>query len=145
MTTSRVADPLIVQHLRTISRALRHNIAGRAEELGITVSQLSVLWSLWQGDGVLTSKLIEGTDLDGGTITGVIDRLEAKGFVRRERDAEDRRVVRVFLTAAGRKLETPLRRIVAEIEERALDGLTAAEVQRLARMLDRVGDNLGAE
>jgi len=145
MSTSRVADPLIVQHLRTISRALRRLIAERAEELGITVSQLSVLWSLWQEDGVLTSKLIEGTNLDGGTITGVIDRLEAKGLVRRERDDEDRRVVRVFLTAAGSKLETPLRRIVAEVEDRALDGLTAAEVQRLNRMLDRVGENLGSE
>jgi DNA-binding MarR family transcriptional regulator len=145
MSTSRVAESLVVQRLRTISRAWRRLVAEQAEELGITVSQLSVLWSLWQDDGVLTSKLIEGTNLDGGTITGVIDRLEAKGLVRRERDAEDRRVVRVFLTAAGRKLETPLRRIVSETEERALDGLTAVEVQRLTRMLDRVGDNLGAE
>jgi len=140
-----MTEPNVVLHLRRISRALRRRIADGAEAMGITPSQLSVLWSLWQEDGVLTSHLIESTGLDGGTITGVVDRLEAKGLVRRERSGEDRRVVRVFLTAAGRKLEAPLRRIIEDVEDRAVEGLSAAEVGRLLGMLDRVGENLGAE
>jgi DNA-binding MarR family transcriptional regulator len=140
-----MANQLVVQNLRRISKAVRRQIAAHAEGLAITVPQLSVLWSLWDEDGVLTSKLIEGTNLDGGTITGVVDRLERKGLVRRERDAEDRRVVRVFLTAKGRKLEPPLRQIVNDIEDRAVDGLSASEIERLNRMLHRVGENLGAD
>lgn len=138
-------NQLVVHNLRRISKAVRRRIAAHAEGMGITVPQLSVLWSLWDEDGVLTSKLLEGTSLDGGTITGVVDRLEKKHLVRRERDADDRRVVRVFLTAGGRKLEQPLRQIVNDIEDRAVDGLSASEIERLNCMLHRVGENLGAD
>ena len=138
-------EPLVVLRLRKVGKAVKHRIASRAEELGVTPSQLSVLWRLFEQDGVLTSSLIESTGLDGGTITGVIDRLERKKFVRRERGAEDRRVVRVFLTDAGRKLQEPLRAIIASLDELAIAGWEAEDVRRFVELLDRLGENLHAE
>ena len=84
-----------------IRKALRCEFEARAEALDITAAQFQVLRRLWQGDGIVTSTLTRDICSDGGTITGLLDRLEAKGLIRRERSAEDRRAVRVFLTQRG--------------------------------------------
>jgi DNA-binding MarR family transcriptional regulator len=135
---------LLVQ-MRAVGRAIRREVAARAEALDLTPAQLHVLWLLWQEDGVLTSRLADASGPDLGTITGLLDRLEAKGLIRRERCAEDRRAVRVHLTPAGRRLEAPVGRILAEVDALALAGLGRAEVARLRKSLERIGENLGAQ
>src|ERR1700681_1085438 len=100
-----MSDPSFVFWIGRIRKALRCEFEARAEALDITASQLQVLCRLWQGDGILTSTLTRDICSDGGTITGLLDRLEAKALIRRERSAEDRRAVHVFLTSAGRELE----------------------------------------
>src|SRR5947209_19955507 len=102
-----------------IRKALRCEFEARAAALDITASQLQVLHRLWEGDGILTSTLTRDICSDGGTITGLLDRLEAKGLIRRERSTDDRRAVQVFLTPAGRVLQEPLMEILtARSEER---------------------------
>ena len=126
-----------------IRKAVRCEFEARAEALDITASQLQVMYRLWQGDGILTSTLTRDVGSDGGTITGLLDRLEAKGLIRRERSAEDRRAVRVFLTPAGRELERPLMGILDTINEQALEGFSPEERLQLVAALRRVGENLG--
>ncbi len=128
----------------TLRKALRRAFEGRAAALDITVAQFQVLRRLWQGDGVLISVLTREANSDGGTITGVLDRLEARALIRRERCPDDRRVIRVFLTPAGRDLESPLLEILAALNEQALAGFSEPERARLMQALERVGDNLGA-
>jgi DNA-binding MarR family transcriptional regulator len=126
-----------------IRKAVRCEFEARAEALDITASQLQVLHRLWQGDGILTSTLTRDIGSDGGTVTGLLDRLEAKALIRRERSAEDRRAVRVFLTPAGRELEQPLTGILSAINELALEGFSPDERSQLVDALRRVGENLG--
>lgn len=137
-------EPFVFQVGR-IRRALRREFEARAAELGITVAQYVVLKTLWQEDGMLTSLLAKAADCDGSTMTGLLDRLEAKGLLRRERCPEDRRAVRVFITPAGRELEAPLMEILTAMNQQALEGLTADDRGCLARCLARIGANLGAE
>jgi MarR family transcriptional regulator, organic hydroperoxide resistance regulator len=126
-----------------LRKALRCEFEARAEALDITASQLQVLSRLWQGDGILTSTLTRDICSDGGTITGLLDRLEAKALIRRERGVEDRRAMHVFLTPAGRELEQPLMTILNAINELALEGFSPAERLQLVGALRRVGENLG--
>ncbi|GAA0905187.1 MarR family winged helix-turn-helix transcriptional regulator [Pseudonocardia zijingensis] len=80
--------------LRFIASAVLHNHAV-AQRVGLGASD-SQLLSLLNLHGPLTpGRLAEHTGLTTGTVTGVIDRLEAAGFVRRERDTADRRRVLV--------------------------------------------------
>src|SRR5207249_2231237 len=80
-----------------------------------------------------------------GAVTGLLDRLEAKGLLRRERDPLDRRAIRVWLTPAGRELRAPLMGIIRTVNEKALEGLSEAERRQLARMLEHVGKNVGTK
>jgi DNA-binding MarR family transcriptional regulator len=139
-----MSDNRFIQGIARVRKAMRCEFEARAAGLDITATQFQVLRRLWEGDGILTSTLTRDIASDGGTITGLLDRLEAKGLIRRERGTEDRRAVRVYLTPAGGKLERPLMEIVSAINERALEGFTPEERSRLIGELERIGENLGA-
>jgi DNA-binding MarR family transcriptional regulator len=136
-------DDSFIFWIGRIRKALRGEFEARAAALDITAPQFQVLHRLWQGDGILTSVLTRDIASDGGTITGLLDRLEAKALIRRERCLEDRRAVRVFLEPAGRELEQPSMEILSAINEQALEGFGAAERVQLVTALKRVGENLG--
>ncbi len=127
-----------------IRKALRRKFGEHVSISGITSAQFHLLYCLWQSDGVLTSELIATAGLDGGTITGVLDRLEAKGLIRRERSIADRRAIRIHLTQEGRNLERPVMQAVRDVNRLALEGIAAGDRAQLIRALEQVGDNLGA-
>ena len=89
-----------------ITRAYRAPLA----QLGLTYPQYLVLLVLWEPDrNAHTVKgLADALQLDSSTLTPLLKRLEAAGFVTRERQAHDERVVQISLTAAGRALRTPV-------------------------------------
>jgi len=75
------------------------------EPLGLTYTQFLVLLVLWERDGVSVTELGGRLFLDSGTLTPLLKRMEAAGFLRRQRDRSDERLVRVTLTEAGRALQ----------------------------------------
>ena len=134
----------IITRIGRIRKALKREFELRAAPLDITSSQLQVLRCLWRGDGATVSALTCDASSDGGTVTGVLDRLERKALIRRERSKTDRRVVQIWLTDAGRELEEPLTDIIEEINAVALIGLDDEQQQQLIGALEKVSDNLGA-
>jgi DNA-binding MarR family transcriptional regulator len=73
--------------------------------LGLTYPQYLVLLVLWEEDGLSVTQIGRRLHLDSGTLTPLLKRLAQAGLVRRARATRDERVVQVFLTAAGRRLE----------------------------------------
>lgn len=139
-----MGETRIITRIGRIRKALKREFELRAAPLEITSSQLQVLRRLWQGDGITTSDLTCDCASDGGTVTGILDRLERKELIRRERSQADRRVVQIWLTDAGRALQKPLTHIIEEINETALIGLEEAEQEQLIEMLEKVAHNLDA-
>lgn len=131
--------------LGRIRKAFRSEFEVRAASLDITAAQFQVLQRLWRGDGVLTSVIAKDICTTGSTLTGVLDRTENKGLIRREASASDRRAVEIWLTPEGRALEKPLRKIVQEIGEKALSGFTEKQRSQFLQALEKVGDNLEAQ
>ncbi|WP_296651544.1 MarR family winged helix-turn-helix transcriptional regulator [Paraburkholderia sp.] len=74
------------------------------EKLGLTYPQYVTIICLWEEDDQTVKGLSEKLFLEPSTMTPMLKRLEAMGYVRRERDSEDERSVRVSLTDAGREL-----------------------------------------
>lgn len=76
----------------------------RLDAIGLTYPQYLVFMVLWEADGITVKALGDKLFLDSGTITPLVKRLEGRGLLRRQRDDEDERLVRIFLTDEGRGL-----------------------------------------
>lgn len=112
------------------------------EPFGLTPFHWVVLCCLWEEDGLATCSIGEKLQQVGGTLTGVLDRMEERSLIRRERDSRDRRIWRIWLTDAGRELETVLPPLAAEFKEQAMRGFSPEERQLFSRLLDLAIANL---
>jgi MarR family transcriptional regulator, organic hydroperoxide resistance regulator len=74
------------------------------EELGLTYTQYVTIIALWEEDNQTVSGLGEKLFLESNTLTPMLKKLEAMGYLERQRDPEDERQVRVSLTKNGRRL-----------------------------------------
>lgn len=111
--------------LRTMSTRSVMLSQAIATRLGISPTELETMEILSAGGPLAAGRLAELTGLTTGAITGVVDRLERSGFVRRERDADDRRRVIIHLVPdrghrIGRLFE-PVARAMAELHSRYSD------------------------
>ena len=128
--------------VKLLSQLLARKFQDRLEPYGLTPFHWVVLCCLWQEDGLATSSIGEKLQQVGGTLTGVLDRMEQRGLVRRERDTRDRRVWRIWLTEAGEELKYILPPIAIEIREQALKGISEPQREQLSEMLDLAIANL---
>ena len=105
-------------------------IQGWSED-GLTVPQMRLLWTLRDEDGQPMGALAEHLGVNPSTITGHVDRLVRQGLVRREEDADDRRIVRNFLTDDGAVTVGALRRIAGTYIINILKRLDGEQLVRL--------------
>ena len=105
----------------------------RLEALDLTYPQYLVFVALWERDDITVGALGQRLFLDSGTITPLIKRLEARGLVRRQRDAHDERQVRIQLTPEGRALQAQAQAIPLQVAKGA--GVDLATIERLRRDL----------
>jgi MarR family transcriptional regulator, organic hydroperoxide resistance regulator len=108
------------------------------EDLGLTYPQWIAIVALWEQDGQTVSELGEKMFLESNTLTPVLKKLEAMGYLRRQRDPADERQVRVSLTEAGRRL----REKGMHMNLVAATGLKPDEFARLQETVVSVRDNL---
>jgi DNA-binding MarR family transcriptional regulator len=92
--------------LYTASRAVIGLYRPMLDRLGLTYPQFLVLMALWEEDGLSVTALGDALQLDSGTVSPLLKRLEAAGFVERRRESGDERRVTVHLTPAGAELES---------------------------------------
>jgi DNA-binding MarR family transcriptional regulator len=91
--------------LYTASRAVISLYRPMLDRVGITYPQYLVLMALWEDDGLTVTALGDALQLDSGTVSPLLKRLEAAGFVERRRESGDERRVTVHLTETGAALE----------------------------------------
>jgi DNA-binding MarR family transcriptional regulator len=111
---------------------------------GFTFTQWVVLMYLRDGLAINAKEICSQLRHDSGAVTRLIDQLEARDFVRRERRLEDRREVRLTLTDAGREMVESLIPTVVERLNHMLREFSAAEVTELTRLLNKFIAGFGA-
>lgn len=144
---SRPADPLDLSQqlcfaIYSAAHALNRAYKPHLEALNLTYPQYLVMLVLWETDDQTVGRIGDRLLLDSSTLTPLLKRLEAAGYVRRERDRADERQVRIRLTASGRSLKDRARGIPLAIAGAA--GRTAAELQRLKADILALRDTLNA-
>jgi DNA-binding MarR family transcriptional regulator len=117
-------------------------IAGQVDEAleprGLTSAQWVPLLKLHMGEASTVAELARECKLDGGAMTRLLDRLEAKSLVARVRSSQDRRVVNLELTPEGRAAAKEIPAVLCNVQNAFLQGLTVEEWQQLKGLLSRI-------
>ncbi|HSV83316.1 MAG TPA: MarR family transcriptional regulator [Ramlibacter sp.] len=111
------------------------------EPRGLTHAQWVPLLKLHLGQASTVAELARECSQDAGAMTRLLDRLEAKGLLRRVRSSQDRRVVNLELTEAGREIAKDIPAVLCAVQNDFLQGLSVQEWQQLKGLLRRVLDN----
>ena len=128
--------------IHDVSR-LRRIVVDRAlKPLGLTRSQWGVLAFLSRRDGMTQTALAADLDLTKVAIGGLVDRMEAAGFVERRSDERDARARRVYLTRAGQRLVSTIRESVDAVEADILATVSEDELDAAALVLVKIKNRL---
>jgi DNA-binding MarR family transcriptional regulator len=124
---------LVNRLAQTIGRELDR----RMIDLGLTDAQWKPMFLLHQGECSTAADFSRIACHDTGAVTRLLDRLEVKGLIRRVRSADDRRVVNLELTEAGKKIAAEVPKIIVEIANQLLTGFSHDEFAQFKSLLNR--------
>ena len=128
--------------LTEICKLRRNRSNALLADTGLHAGQDSLLYHLGQEDGQTVSALVEKICIQHATIFNMIDRMEASGMIRKEKDGADRRISRVYLTEQGRKALGSIGVIWKTLEAETTKGLSATQESQLRTLLQAVLKNL---
>lgn len=130
------------------SDSLARRLNAQLEPLGLTMGQFGVLEALYHLGPMCQKALGEKLLRSGGNVTLVVDNLSKHGWVRRERQADDRRLIRIHLTPKGRTLIAQVfpKHVQAIVKEMsALEPKEQEALRRICRKLGKGGEELCKE
>lgn len=133
-------DESVAYMMRRIISVATQRIERELEPTGLTNAQWVPLFKLYMGHASTVAELARVCELDAGSMTRLLDRLEAKQLCRRIRSSDDRRVVNLELTEAGRTAAQGIPEILCRVQNAHLAGFSAEEWQTLKGYLRRILD-----
>ena len=134
--------------MRRILALVAQQVDCELESASLTNAQWLPLLKLYKGNASTVAELAREAEMDAGAMTRLLDRLEAKGLCRRQRNAQDRRVVNLELTDEGREAARGIPAVLCDVQNAHLAGFSNEEWHMLKGFLRRILDNaiaLGAE
>lgn len=131
-------DPNVAMLMKRVLQSLRSAIDRELAPHDLTQAQWLPLVRIAQGERTTIVALARDQSIDPGAMTRAIDRLEAKGLVRRERSQQDRRVVTLVLTDTGRVAAALVPPVMLRVLNAHLAGFSVDERQLLVALLTRM-------
>ena len=105
-------------------------------------AQGRILYVLWQEDNLPIVELSKRTGLAKTTLTSMLDRMEAKGFLQRVSDPQDRRAFRIILTPKAKALSDEYNKVSDEMSCIFYENFTEEEIDQFERFLEKILTNL---
>lgn len=94
----------VVRHIRTVIRAIQAHSAWVERQCGLSAAQLWALWEIHAEPGLRVKDISERLSIRPATASNLLDKIQDKGLIRRDRCGPDQRVVQLFPTEAGEAL-----------------------------------------
>ena len=138
---SYTPDESVGYAMKQVIASIMSQVDKRLVEHDLTHAQWVPLFKLAHGECATVAELARTLQSDPGAMTRALDRLEAKGLVARVRSSEDRRVVNLELTEAGREVAAVVPAVLAEVLNLHLAGFSKDEWRALLSMLKRMRAN----
>jgi DNA-binding MarR family transcriptional regulator len=114
----------------------------RESGIEINPAQGRIMFALWQNDGIAIQELAKKTQLGKSTLTSMLDRLEAMGYIERRRSDRDRRKIFIFRTPKDRRMEAQYVGLSEAMTELWYEGFAPEEIEAFEAYLQRILDNL---
>ena len=124
--------------MRQILNSVSQQVSRELDPKGLTNAQWVPMLKLYLGKASTVAELARQCQLDAGSMTRLLDRLEAKGFCRRIRSSDDRRVVNIELTPEGREAAKEIPAVLSRVQNAHLAGFSVEEWQTLKSYLRRI-------
>ena len=128
------------QLLAQVCRMTGHHLRTHMEKIGLHRGQGFALFHLWHHDGVPQCELAQAMHVSPASVTNMLQRMERDGWIARERDEEDQRLVRVYLSDKAKAMRKEARKAFREMEEELNAVYTEAERATLRRLLLKLHD-----
>jgi DNA-binding MarR family transcriptional regulator len=133
------------QLLLQVCRLTGDRLRVKMEEIGLHKGQGVILFHLWHHDGIAQNVIAHALHVSPATVTNTLKRMERDGWITRERDADDQRVVRVHLTEKARALHEEVRASFRDLEKEVTSVLTKGERETLRELLVKLHEHLAPE
>ena len=125
-----------------VCRLAGHRLRSKTEEIGLHRGQGFILFHLLQNEGIAQSVIAHAMHVSPATVTNTLQRMERDGWITRERDSMDQRIVRVRLTSKSMAMREKAEASFAELEKEMTSALTDKERETLSRLLIKVHEHL---
>ncbi len=139
------ADAHAIQAVTTrVSMASRRSLAGELVKFNLTIPQWTALRALKQytRPGCTLNELAEAANQVPATMTGIVDRLVERGLVERQRDTQDRRALRLFLTDGGDNLLDQIDALQNAQVRKVMEHFSKAERMEFIRLMNQYLNHL---
>ena len=118
----------------TVFQYMKKNLA----QFDITPIQYGVLGCIWEFDMHNPKDIAAHLGVENSTISGILERMENKGLIRRMIDSSDRRFINIELTDVSKNIEMPVREVVTEVDKNVLEQVSEEEITMLKNMLRKI-------
>jgi len=135
----------IIDLTRNFNKSMRHKFYHSMHDSGFTLPQLSVISILEKYGEQKVSELSLKMGLSDSTVSGILDRLEQKDIIKRERNKDDRRVVKISLTGKSKEFCKDFRRKKEKYFTQLLKNLSEQEIKDIIKGLEILNHALAEE
>lgn len=125
--------------LSKVMRKVQRYYENSLSSFGVTPVQFYVLSALWENDGVKFKDLARSLDMDGSTLTGILDRMERLDYVERRDDPEDRRSLLIFLKEKAKERRAEIVSLAERLNQDIKEKFSEEEFNTFVKILDQLG------
>lgn len=134
----RDQEMAVIEHFRTVIRAIQAHSTWVERQCGVSAAQLWALWEIHAEPGLRVKDISERLSIQPATASNLLDKIQAKGLIRRDRGGPDQRVVQLFATQKGEELLVDAPGPAEGALLNALARMSAADVEALGASLSRL-------
>lgn len=133
--------------IKSITNTLNQHLCKDGQELNLTSAQMHVLKYLCshRHDTIYQKDILNEFELSNATVSGIISRLESKGFVTCCYSDSDSRCKQIITTEKALNCDKTIRKNIKQIESKMVEGFSDEDIQKLHQYLDRIFQNLTSQ
>ena len=141
MKNGRTEGGTLISQIHQVCQRVWHAVLSRNGLEDLAGARGRVIFALWNEDNIPIKKLVEKTSLDKATLTGIIDRLERDGFVKRIPSQKDKRITLISRTGKDEIFKEKVPQVSDQQNELFYKGFSTREIEDFENYLKRILEN----